>query len=342
MSKYRNHHVVPVLSLQHFVDQRGQVWSYDKNNGRHWSAIPEETAFITHFYSFEREDGTMDTTIEKLIGRVESAAANAYEKLVAGEMIKGKDREAFAHFVALMVSRTPTQRRIAAKTYALGMSVHLAATGQIEGAFESMVARMRKDGLEVREDDLPALRESMSDLSQFEVAIPKELTLRSLELADVLVRVFLKMKWSLWRPGGHYFVTCDNPVVRNIDPRTVHPLMGDHGYLNKTAQVTLPLSPRMMVCMMWDRGWSWPVEMPKEHVKEQNQHRAFNAETCIYAHLEDKRLLRLAQKYRDQRPDIEGGLLGDSKGFGSVTVPRRRPKRNGRADKANETGGTQP
>src|SRR5687767_14983993 len=121
MSKYRNQHVVPVLSLQHFMDQRGQVWSYDKTNGRHWSAIPEETGFIAHFYSFEREDGTMDTTIETLIGRVEAAAADAYEKLAAGEMVEGKDREAFAYFAALMVSRTPTQRRIAAKTYALGM-----------------------------------------------------------------------------------------------------------------------------------------------------------------------------------------------------------------------------
>ena len=328
MAEYRNQHVVPVLSLQHFTDQRGQVWSYDKTNGRTWSAIPEETGFITHFYSFEREDGTMDTTIEKLIGQIEAAAANGYEKLAAGEMIKGSDREAFAQFAGLMVSRTPTQRRIAAKIYALGMGVHLAATGQHEDAFKSMVERMRKDGLEVRDADLPTLRESMSDLSEFEVAIPKELTLRSLELADVLTRVFLDMKWSLWRPGGHYFITCDNPVVRNVDEKTVHAIMGDDGYMNKTAQVTLPLSPRMMVCMMWDKGWSWPVEMPREYVKAQNLHRAFNAENCLYAHLEDKRVLRLAQKYKDQRPDMDGGTFGGSKGFGSVVVPRRRPKRD--------------
>ena len=118
MAEYRNQHVVPGPSLQHFTDQRGQVWSYDKTNGRTWSAIPEETGFITHFYSFEREDGTMDTTIEKLIGQIEAAAANGYEKLAAGEMIKGSDREAFAQFAGLMVWRTPTQRRIAAKIYA--------------------------------------------------------------------------------------------------------------------------------------------------------------------------------------------------------------------------------
>ena len=64
-----------------------------------------------------------------------------------------------------------------------------------------MVERMRKDGLEVRDADLPTLHESMSDLSEFEVAIPKELTLRSLELADVLTRVFLDTKWSLGAPA---------------------------------------------------------------------------------------------------------------------------------------------
>ncbi len=73
----KGQHFIPRLHLQHFAgdNPKGQVWTYDATSGQAWSAIPEETAVQTHFYSAERDDGSMDTRIEEFLSIVEGAAA---------------------------------------------------------------------------------------------------------------------------------------------------------------------------------------------------------------------------------------------------------------------------
>jgi hypothetical protein len=55
--KYRLQHIVPRMVLEHFKDQAGHVWTYDKNGGEPRNATPQSTGVFAHFYSFEREDG---------------------------------------------------------------------------------------------------------------------------------------------------------------------------------------------------------------------------------------------------------------------------------------------
>jgi Protein of unknown function (DUF4238) len=116
----KGHHFIPRLHLQHFVgnDPKGQVWTYDAQTGRVWSAIPEETAVQTHFYSAENPDGTMDTRLEEAISKVEGAAAPVYDRLLQGVIPQDpKERMDFAYFTALMLVRTPGRRRMSAEIY---------------------------------------------------------------------------------------------------------------------------------------------------------------------------------------------------------------------------------
>jgi hypothetical protein len=77
------------------------VWTYDAPSGRAWSAIPEETAVQTHFYSAERDGGSMDTRIEEFLSTVEGAAAPVYECLLKGAIPKdSQERMSFAQFLA--------------------------------------------------------------------------------------------------------------------------------------------------------------------------------------------------------------------------------------------------
>lgn len=82
----KRQHFVPRLHLQHFAggDPKGHVWTYDAQTGQCRSAVPEETAVEAHFYSAERLDGTMDTTLEEILAGFESAAAPIYEGLLRG------------------------------------------------------------------------------------------------------------------------------------------------------------------------------------------------------------------------------------------------------------------
>jgi hypothetical protein len=66
-----------VTHLQHFAGEqpKGQVWTYDKNEGSWRSAIPDGTATFNNFYSVALEDGTYDTTVEEVLAADESDAA---------------------------------------------------------------------------------------------------------------------------------------------------------------------------------------------------------------------------------------------------------------------------
>ena len=80
MTTPKRHHFIPRLHLQHFAgpEPKGQVWTYDAQTGQVRSAVPEQTAVETHFYSVERDDGVMDTRIEAKLSEIESKAAPIY------------------------------------------------------------------------------------------------------------------------------------------------------------------------------------------------------------------------------------------------------------------------
>ena len=324
---YRRQHIVPRMVLDNFKDQNGHVWTYDKAGTEPRHAIPEETAIIAHFYSWEREDGSMDASLEETINKLESEAKKPYEKMLSGEMVTGDDKAIMASFLGLMVVRTTTYRRLAAKSYTLMTGVHLAATATIPGAFEAMVRKLEeRDGQKLAPGYIKHLRTTMRDLDGYELSVPKEFVLSTISHGHQYAEVFERMKWSLLKPESGYFVTSDNPVYRAADPRTAHPILGDHGFLNKTAQVTFPLSPQMMLLMTWEGQYPRVAPLERLYVDALNGNRAAGAEQYLYAHIADKRVARLAAQHKDRRPDIGGGEFDGAKGFGSFKVPRRRQR----------------
>lgn len=240
-------------------------------------------------------------------------------------MVTREDRYWFAYLLGTMVVRTTNARRMAAKVHALGMQNRLAATAAHDGAFASMLKRAERDGFEVSEVLEARLRKDMLDLTDYKVAIPKQRVLRALATGDKLAEIFADMRWALARAEGHYFITCDDPVCRAVDPKTVPPILGDGGHLNDTAEVTFPLTPKMLLILSRRHGSSLVGRLSRVWVEKENQKRAANSDKFLYAHLDDKRLVRLARLYRHVRPDIRGGLFAGGKGFGEIEVPRRRP-----------------
>lgn len=76
----------------------GHVWNCDALSARRWSATPENTAAEGRFYSGERADGTMDTTIEELLASIKNLAMPTYEGLLNGAIPDlNQERMNFAH-----------------------------------------------------------------------------------------------------------------------------------------------------------------------------------------------------------------------------------------------------
>lgn len=318
-------HIIPILCLKHFCDPRGQVWTFDKRSEKFWSCVPEETATEAHYYSIEREDGSMDTTIETFLASVENDAAPLYERLAAGEMLRGADREVFAQFLGLMFLRTPQSRRLAANIARFHMETRIAATAAHADTFATMLKGLKEDGIDV--SDAEEIRRMMLDLSHSNLVLPKSYALRILEHAPTVANVFQQMKWCLIRAEGHFFVTGDTPICRAVDPRTVHPLLGDHGLLNKTAEITFPLTPDRILLLNWSSEPQRECTLPREWVANENKKRVYHAEHQLYAHIEYRKLKRMSERYRDPRPLIRGGGFAGSTGFADVKVPRKWTKR---------------
>ena len=135
------------------------------------------------------------------------------------------------------------------------------------------------------------------------------------------------MTWTVATAAAHYFITCDTPVHRSIDPATVHPIYGDHGFLNKTAQVTFALSPKKLLLLTHQRDAAAEIVLPRNYVCKENRKRAFDADTSVYAHLYDRHLEEIVAAFKGKRPEIKTQGFDGTNGFGEIKVSRRTKRK---------------
>ena len=311
------HKGLPRLALKHFAGPDGKVWTYDKATGKRWPAKPGRTGVEAHYFSVERRDGSMDTTLEDLLSALEGEVAPIYERLARGLMPRGSDREAFGHFLGVTYARTPAMRRMAASVHKAGLESRLAFTAQHPQAFAAMLKRMARDGIDVSDPDF--IRNIMTDLSHSDLVLPKEWVLKTMSHAHKFCELFLRMKWSLARAQHHYFITCDTPIHLAVDPKT---MPYAYGLANRTAEITFPISTKRILMLHWEHEAPFEIELPRDWVRNENTKRAYCADREVYAHIEHKAIQRLVDRFKGKRIEMRSTSLAD-KGFGEVIVPRR-------------------
>jgi hypothetical protein len=326
----KRQHIIPALHLRYFAGDKpqGQVWNYDAHSGRVWSATPENTAVEAHFYSGERPDGTMDTAIEQHLADVENVAKPIYDGLLRGEIpaVECQERADFANFLALMFSRTRAMRRMAAEGYGKFIQIMMYANANHPEAFDRAIRRYEEQsGQKVTAEQREHARQSLIDPSNYVFTVPKERTFSALGAADKLWPLLYDMHWWLMTAEAGYFITSDNPVVRECDPRSVSPFYGDGGFINKTVEVTFPLAPNKLLLMCWSTVERRST-LTRDMVRAANMTRASRSEQFLYAHVNDPEIATLAADFRDSRPGIKLSGFGP-KQFGKVKLRRRREKK---------------
>jgi hypothetical protein len=317
----KRQHFNPALHLRHFAGDvpKGQVWTYDKQTGDARPATPENTAVQSHFYSVERGDGTMDTTIEDYLARVESDASPVYEGLLRGE-IPGysQPRADFAQFLGLMYVRTPAVRRMAAEVQGRALQIRNYAYARNPEAFGAALHRIERKGGPVLSAELKErLRQEFLDPSNGIVKVSAQRTLSALKAADKLAPILFDMKWSVVRSLDAFFITTDNPIIKEVDPNTRHPVYGDGGFFNKTVEVIYPLSPDCLLFMSRNSSAPDVGFVAPDYVACVNRGLAANADRYLYAHVRDDKLIQLAAEFKDERPAMT------IQGFGPKKFVRR-------------------
>ena len=103
------------------------------------------------------------------------------------------------------------------------------------------------------------IRQAMLDPSGYIIEMSQERTFRALGASDKLTPILNEMKWSLAFAEHGYFITSDNPLVREVDPKTCRAFYGDHGFLNKYRRglVTVVSRTRASAVLGWKRVNPW-------------------------------------------------------------------------------------
>jgi Protein of unknown function (DUF4238) len=330
MSKPKRQHTIPCLHLKYFRgdNPKGQVWTYDAMSGRQWSATAENTSVAGNFYSGERPDGTMGTSIEEHLSLIESAAAPVYEALLRCEIPAdhSQDKMNFAHFLGLMYVRTTSMRRMATESYGRFMQIMLYATAAHPAAFETSMRRYEQERGELfdAEERAELRRAMMTGLADYEFSVPQERTFTVLGAADIIAPILSGMIWSVMIARDGYFITSDNPLVRVVSPTSVSPIYGDGGFLNPTAEMTFPLSPSKLLYISRNTAARRVVLAPP-YLDMANMNRAGASEQYLFADRKDAAVARLAQQFRDTRSSTTTSGYGP-KQFGPIKAQRRRSK----------------
>jgi hypothetical protein len=100
-----------------------------------------------------------------------------------------------------------------------------------------------------------------------------------------------------------FLITSDNPVVREVDPRTRHPFYGDHGFLNKIVEVSFPLSREILLLMSWSDAPRKEI-LERDAVDMANRSRATHSDRYLYAPVRHKHIQALADEFKDSRPNM--------------------------------------
>jgi hypothetical protein len=321
MTVPKKQHVIPELHLKHFADANGRVCTFDAMNGKSWFAAVGETAVESHFYSGELGDGSKDPQIETHLAQIESKAAPVYEGLLRGDIPgQSQGRMDFAHFLGLMVSRTRAMRRMAAEIRGRRLQALMFAAAQSPEAFDAAVRGYEKEiGRRLSLEERERARQAMIDPSEYEFEIPKFETFRALGAADKLATLFFKMEWCLLKARKGFYITSDNPVCRRVHQSTIHPIYGDRGFLNRTAEVTFPLSSSVLLFLSWNSHAIRGATLPPEWVRTANEVRASQSDQYLYAHVHSSALETLAARFRDSRPMITTEGFGPEK-YGPITL----------------------
>ena len=322
----KRQHYVPTLHLKHFVGQqpKNHVWTYDKSKATARHSAPDETGLEAHFYSAERADGSMDTSLETYLSSVESLASPIYDDMIHADVVpEDQQRMDFAQFLALMYVRTPTMRRLYGEMSGQMLQTLTFAYGSDDKAFEGLLKRHEADtGKRLTPEEAERLQQEFIDPSNYIMNIHKDRTLPALNVSDKLAPMFFDMIWTVSSLDAGFLFTSDNPILKQYAKGSFHPAYGDGGFLNKTARISFPLSPKKLLTLSWLKSAPSRSCITRQYAENLNEARAAQSERFIYAHIHHKTILKLAAKYAATKRTVQMQGLRPKK-LATVKVVRR-------------------
>ncbi|MBI4165281.1 MAG: DUF4238 domain-containing protein [Acidobacteria bacterium] len=253
----KGQHFVPSSYLRGFATGAGKgasICIYERNRLVPFRQRPQKAAVQTNYYSFKRQDGTLDDSAESFLARVESEAVPVIRTLASNNIqLNWDDRGRVAFFVALQELRVPWTRQNFEEVYAHLADHLMKFTARVPGLLENELEELKEKGEDFDPADAASIREFMERGEYTVHADPKVSLLTMLQMAPMLHRFYIEMKWTILRTSHEApFVTSDNPVVM-FDPAYKGGFWGV-GLVNPTIEIRFPLTKTAMLVITHDHA----------------------------------------------------------------------------------------
>ncbi|MGA0546865.1 DUF4238 domain-containing protein [Brevundimonas sp. VNH65] len=318
----KRQHYVPQLHLRRFVGDspRGMIWTHDMDSGVSRPSRPSETGFSSNFYSVRDQSGKWRDDIDDWLTEIEQEASAGYDHLAAGVVPQGDDKERFAAFVATLYLRSPSLIRAAAAGYGQFVQLKINTEWRTRDRFEKQLDRYDRDNRS-RTENREGIWRFHSDKSRHKVEVNQSRGLSILRAAPQITRILSKREWKLVRPQSGYFISSDCPVHRFVpDDKMIWPYC-DGGFANSASEITLPISPSIMLLICGIKTPEDDIWLPSQNVQILNEMRASGADRFLYSHKKSDLFVDLAKRFREAGFSfhIDGG------GPYAEVVVKRRP-----------------
>ena len=258
--KSRRHHFVTRAYLEGFLEPgQDHLYCYGRYKREHFLSSPAKIANIRDYHSFRKPDGSLDTSLEDLIGaEFESRGIPIIRKLALGKIkIDYGQRLSLAKLIALQTVRVPYEREFIDHNAKETLLEHLREMdegarrlGRPVNAIEVAIGHL---------DRLPRVGEWVRlhrSAIEAELKLLEEDPLRSsrealIFLAKGIATVYAGMEWTIhYASGASQFTTSDCPVIKMF--RDGMPLAG--GIKEYDCEILFPLSGAALLHMK-HRNW---------------------------------------------------------------------------------------
>jgi hypothetical protein len=317
MGEARKHHYVPVFYQNHFTNDNGLLFVYDRKRQIYLELHPRSICHQSDLYATKPTDGRpRDRRMEThILSDFDGQSAAAIRELATLNPPRPETQAALAVFAALQYLRVPTNDTFMRAIYSSGgndlMEVMFSSVERAQASLrryeqktgkklnvsaESMVEAVKSGSIEARANEIPLLR-SIGEHTGF--------------MAQTLAELKLQILIS---PPAVGFILTDNPF-------TIVPAPGDNrvGIANFGTFTYIPVTRN--ICLRYGmtgrNEFRW---IERENVRLINQNLAVNSERFIMgpSQVQLESVVRRSESTTldpsprfalDKFPDKDGGIL---------------------------------
>lgn len=251
MSKPTKQHYIPKCYLREFVDpntppgQEPYVWIFNKDERKGRKKAPSNIFTETDLYTLRLQTGEKDYTIEETLSNLEGKYAEISRKKIKNHLpLNREEHLVLCAFVSVMLQRTLRHRDNLWRFY--------------DELIEQAEAMEKAHGAPPKQSQ--ELRQYREDVHR----------LGLVNLLPDTTELLMKMSVAfLVAERGAKFVTSDDPC-NLFNPDLQWKKFYGPGLVQKNIQVTLPLSPEIMLCMSWSNLKGYLI-WKKHRVQEANR-----------------------------------------------------------------------